>query len=189
MGLSNFQITKINETAKLKIKKDYEKVMDQILSNIPNDAADKRKLEIVYKWFIENVENIQTNELTTNNGGIYFYPVFYEYKNGATINCSSKECPILIKRAICESYSKAFKDICDRLKIPCEIINNHTHMGLDKRISPVGHAWNIVEISKIDTPIMKSKPKQFTVDIYEREFLTPPKRVFVMKDNGTEKER
>ena len=70
---------------------------------------------------------------------------FPPYASGWRIAQGTKYPAILNHSGVCSSYSKTFKDICEKLGIPCEVITGST--GMD-------HAWNVVmengELKHID---------------------------------------
>ena len=73
---------------------------------------------------------------TTTDGrrSIGFTYEFPPYKSWG-INNNTKYAVILNHSGVCGSYSEAFKDICNKMDIPCEIVTGYT--GMD-------HAWNVV---------------------------------------------
>lgn len=54
---------------------------------------------------------------------------------------------LLTYKSVCVGYSRIFKDIMDREKIPCEVANGAAIEELGANIiEPHGHAWNLLKI-------------------------------------------
>lgn len=76
----------------------------------------------------------------------------YEYlETGVHANDQNDTKSILFgenKMAVCEGYSKVFKDLCKRAGIKCEYVVGNSRQGFSD-ISKVGnyHAWNVVWLS------------------------------------------
>jgi transglutaminase/protease-like cytokinesis protein 3 len=167
-------VTLPKRQTRIDLENDYEKEISKILALLPADANDKEKLKIFYEWFIQNVEIIPPDKLKCFGGKNGFYPKDFVYKNGERISTNQKECPILIRQGLCECNSLAFKDLCERAGILCEISENNINNGkIDKSISPVGHKWNTVKIAEGSSNFKVYK--KYTVDTVLKQFLTPQK--------------
>ena len=81
------------------------------------------------------------NWLTKNN-------CFNTAADSLPMNSDSRECVAALVGSvgtsgpICESYSRAFKVLCDRLNIPCVLVDGEANTGS----SVGGHMWNYVQM-------------------------------------------
>lgn len=125
------------------IDSKYEKEVEKIINRIKETArTDEEKLWLLFDFFTGNdmVYNDSAGYDPERTGAyLVFYPVD-GYKNWK-IGHQTKYPAILHKSGVCITYSKAFEDLANRLKIPCRSIGFEGYNGR------VGHEWNYVLIN------------------------------------------
>lgn len=117
----------------------YNRKANQIISKINAITSnDIQKLWLLYDYLTWDnmIYNLQG---TTHNGRMasdvqYDFPPYKNWK----ISHSTKYPALLNNSGICKTYSLAFEDIANKLKIPCRVVTGYTGME---------HAWNIVLIN------------------------------------------
>ena len=91
----------------LKGHRNPEVMISQLLFSI-SGYNDFEKVRAIHDWIIMNVE--------------YDYPLYYSdalsYYNGL-INSQSYYNVLATGLAVCGGYANLFKELCDRVKIPC----------------------------------------------------------------------
>lgn len=119
-----------------KYKKKYEDFVNQLIAQINNRCSNnKQKIKMLFDYLTSDDMKYDLRQTTTDGRrSIGFTYEFPPYKSWG-INNSTKYAVILNHSGVCESYSEAFKDICNKMDIPCEIVTGYT--GMD-------HAWNVV---------------------------------------------
>lgn len=119
-----------------KYKKKYEDFLNQLIAQINNRCSNNRqKIKMLFDYLTSDDMKYDLRQTTTDGRrSIGFTYEFPPYKSWG-INNSTKYAVILNHSGVCGSYSEAFKDICNKMDIPCEIVTGYT--GMD-------HAWNVV---------------------------------------------
>ncbi|TDW48575.1 transglutaminase superfamily protein [Flavobacterium sp. 270] len=115
-----------------------EKTPESQTKNIPalskylaKGAKTKKELvQLIYYWIALNIE--YDTEAFQNN----------------TINDVTAETTFLNKKSVCSGYSILFKEICDNLRIKCEVINGYSkgYKYNGEYLDKTNHAWNAVKI-------------------------------------------
>lgn len=94
---------------------------------------------------IENVERV-ANQIVSKTMGMSDFDTVKFFHDYIILNCSyssdsknySNAYGALIEHnAVCEGYARAFKYLCDKVNIPCELVIGYTNME---------HMWNIVQL-------------------------------------------
>ena len=119
-----------------KYKKKYEDFVNQLIAQINNRCSNNRqKIKMLFDYLTSDDMKYDLRQTTTDGRrSIGFTYEFPPYKSWG-INNNTKYAVILNHSGVCGSYSEAFKDICNKMDIPCEIVTGYT--GMD-------HAWNVV---------------------------------------------
>ena len=119
-----------------KYKKKYEDFVNQLIAQINNRCSNNRqKIKMLFDYLTSDDMKYDLRQTTTDGRrSIGFTYEFPPYKSWG-INNNTKYAVILNHSGVCRSYSEAFKDICNKMDIPCEIVTGYT--GMD-------HAWNVV---------------------------------------------
>lgn len=105
-------------------KSEDKRVRLIIKTVIKKGMSSREKIKAVHNWMIKNVK--------------YDY---YNYQSGTVPAVSHTAKGALLRGvAVCDGYSKAFKKVMDKLKIPCKIMYGSSQGG--------GHAWNLVKVGK-----------------------------------------
>lgn len=103
-------------------KENFNKVVENIISNAPKNASDFEIEKYVYDYLIDNCEYdhaaTESDEVIANENDAY----------GALVD----------KKAVCEGYSRAFQLLCNRLGLDCVNVTGDS----DGR----RHQWNSVKI-------------------------------------------
>ena len=109
--------------------KDYEKALEDAISEIKKNAKDTTTKEIVFA---------ANDYLTTN----MIYKFEHEVSNS---NCNARTAydALIYGEGVCEAYTRGFKAILDRLEIPCVYV-----VGVYKPSKEYAepHAWNYVKV-------------------------------------------
>ena len=142
VNFSNIRIFHTSSNTELEINYLYnvsdipdmkKRVNDSLRSMLKEIGIKDTDIDIVKFKKIHDymVKNVVYDHAAVGNGKKYFEAhtiagVFYR------------------KRAVCEGVAKAFKFLCDRLKIDSAVIIGDSLMSSDKGNS--GHAWNAVRI-------------------------------------------
>lgn len=94
---------------------------------------------------IENIERV-ANQVVSKTIGMNDFDTVKFFHDYIILNCSysssnknySNAYGALIEHgAVCEGYARAFKYLCDKVNIPCELVIGYTNME---------HMWNIVQL-------------------------------------------
>lgn len=119
-----------------KYKKKYEDLVNQLIDQINKRCSNnKQKIKMLFDYLTSDDMKYDLRQTSTDGRrSIGFTYEFPPYKNWGIDN-STKYAVILNHSGVCRSYSEAFKDICNKMDIPCEIATGYT--GMD-------HAWNVV---------------------------------------------
>ena len=119
-----------------KYKKKYEDFVNQLIAQINKRCNNnKQKIKMLFDYLTSDDMKYDLRQTTTDGRrSIGFTYEFPPYKSWG-INNNTKYAVILNHSGVCGSYSEAFKDICNKMDIPCEIVTGYT--GMD-------HAWNVV---------------------------------------------
>ncbi|MEE3343440.1 MAG: hypothetical protein VZS44_05070 [Bacilli bacterium] len=128
-----------DETKAKKLEYYYNKEIDKIISKIPNTLNEIEKLRFLYEYFVKNIE--YDHDLRINrgeNGKNYaFDSKTYNYKD-IEVPMVQKYSALLCKKSICDGISNAFKDICEKIGIKCEVLEGTT---------TIQHGWNLVSVN------------------------------------------
>lgn len=119
-----------------KYKKKYEDIVNQIISQINQRCTgNKQKIKMLFDYLTSDDMKYDLRQTSADGRrAIGFTYRFPPYKTWG-IESGSKYAVILNHSGVCSSYSEAFKDICSKMDIPCELVTGYT--GMD-------HAWNVV---------------------------------------------
>lgn len=131
------------------VEQEYQQTIKEIANNLKSTNSFITKKELIkrlFDWWQENIQYDNTIlEQPRNNNGTGKYPnITYPYKN-TLILASEKYAPILLKKGICESFSIAFKDICELIGVECKVINSGDNNVISD-YKKYAHAWNEVYI-------------------------------------------
>ena len=91
----------------------YKKAVTEILSGVNKKWSDFEKILYIHDYLVTNCEY----DLSFSRFSAY----------DAIVN----------KKAVCQGYSEAFKDLLNRLDIPCEVVMSYK----------LNHAWNAVKLN------------------------------------------
>lgn len=123
----------------------YNATIESIANSIPEYLSDKEKLKAVYEYLVSSITyDREVLDSFTKDGLVH--PVLHKTYNEWGLSGSEKYAPILLNKGICTGISEAFKDICDRLGIPCELISGKTIVIDEATQTRLGHTWNVVKI-------------------------------------------
>ena len=125
-------------------------------------------LETLFNWWNENIQydySILKNPRKNNGTGGY-ENIAYPYKN-TTIFISHKHAPILLRKGVCESFSEAFKDICELLGVECRIVKGREDETVIPEFKQYAHQWNEVSVD--------GEIKTIDLDPNFLTFLGPPR--------------
>ncbi len=104
--------------------------VDEIINEIiPEDVSDEKKIEIIFKYILENVvydPNFPSEEDTTRSLSHTAY--------GAIINGI----------AVCDGYAEAFKMFLDRFNIKNHLVFGRSGFYRDDESRGNTHAWNVL---------------------------------------------
>lgn len=90
----------------------YTETVSDILSRVNNDWSDFEKVLYIHDYLTTHCE----------------YDLTYSHYSAYSA--------IVDKTAVCQGYSLAFKDLMNRLNVPCEMVTSST----------LNHAWNAVKV-------------------------------------------
>jgi len=135
------------ESQKLKeaCETEYEMKVAELIASIPEEFSMLEKVAYIYRYFVDNFEyDYQVFDNLTEYG--YAQPISYPYWNKWGVGAHEKYAPIFFKKGICLGLAYAFMDICQKMEIPCEIINGETRLIDEKKQIYLKHSWNMVEV-------------------------------------------
>lgn len=138
--ISQEQYEQIFKKYKIELDEEYNKIINTIVNSIPNNISKTNKLRAVFDYLVQNC-NIEENYISGISPlGNTANSIFYKYKDYDIkyAASSNKYGPIIFKKGVCLGFAEAFKDICEKLGIKCEILTG---------ITTIGHAWNVVSIN------------------------------------------
>jgi transglutaminase/protease-like cytokinesis protein 3 len=156
------------------LENEYQQRIKEIANNINPHSGFIPKRELckrAFEWFNKNVEfdrNVKWVNGTWQN-------VKYNYK-GLPIWSGDKYAPIFLNKGVCQSFSRAFADICEQLGIQCRVVRAADDDVV--QLKGLKHAWDEVVIDG----------QRYTVDLHP-DFLVclgqpRTKVVFEIHENG-----
>lgn len=105
----------VSKTERDKMRKELDEKANAIISNIPETDSEYEKEKKINDYICQNTEYVKTGD-------------FVDSAYGCLIN----------GKALCEGYSKAFKLLCNKVNIECDLIVGYA--------DDEGHMWNSVNI-------------------------------------------
>ncbi|CAF1181386.1 unnamed protein product [Adineta steineri] len=110
------------------------------------------------RHLVNAIKNLTKNKSLIDCHWIIFYSIAINieydtiaYFSNNHINQSAEDV-FLARKGICNGYVHLYKYLCDRLKLPCKIINGYSKgYGFDIRSNAsnqTDHAWNAVQINQ-----------------------------------------
>lgn len=131
---NNFDIrsrTYPNQAAIRSAIQERENWISRVLSSVQSSTDDKSRIRALNNWLTKN------NEYNTDLAGAKAgYPDAWECVS-ALEGRTGTEGPV------CEGYARAFKVLCDRLNIPCVLVDGDAISSS----GPGAHMWNYVELN------------------------------------------
>ncbi len=120
---------------------DYENETNRVEYKVSKDERDsmRKELEETVNALTSQADAYESEyekELFFNN----YICANTEYDTEAKLASTSYGC-LVLKRALCEGYSRAFKLLCNKSGISCDLISGES--------DGEGHMWNIVNIDGI----------------------------------------
>lgn len=105
----------------------------------------KELYDDIYESAMNEVSKIlyQIQGMTQYEAEVYFHDYITRMCHYVESNNAHKACGVFLdKAAVCEGYSKAFKILCNRAGIPCDIVVGDTYNSVNSG----GHSWNLVTL-------------------------------------------
>ena len=118
----------------------YNSRVDKIINKIKERTISKEKrIVLLYNIFI-NLFEIDDSYLSGIMPSGSAETIYYKFKDYDIKYASStnKYGPLIFGKGVCKGFSEAFKDICDKMQIKCDLVVGETFMG---------HQWNAVFIN------------------------------------------
>lgn len=123
------------------------------LDNIP--SSDE-----AYSWRTGKAEekmlwlknNKALDELQISNHANYIKRVVWEINSAASSDFEKvKMAHDITALAVRDGYANVFKELCDQLKFPCEIVHGYVRgvgnkISSEENVQEANHAWNIVKV-------------------------------------------
>jgi len=143
-------------------KKKYKMVSDIAGPLTENLKTEHEKFRAIFRWITENIEY-----------------------NKSAANAADADKVIRKNKAVCQGFSNLLKEMCESVKIPCEVVVGYTKTDvkdINRKLKKTDHAWNIVTLYNkkylVDVTWATSKfnvnTRRFEKAFDEHYFLTPP---------------
>lgn len=167
---------------------------EQILKDF---TAKKDRIRALYTWLCLNIryDMVSFNNGQTEIGFSYSSKADFNRKMKA-INNSIVNKTLRSKKAVCEGYAQTFKQVSEKLGIPCKLIGGYAKGDISDINNPPNaenHAWNAVKIDKkwylIDATwgAGATNGRRWTAQFDDFYFFTNPNE-FTLTHYPTEKE-
>lgn len=153
--INNRSVNVKDRLARQEIKKEYQEKIKTIVEQIKGNDQVIIKKELIKRLFAWWNNNIQYDNSILNNRRINegtYSAITYKYK-GTILACGEKCAPILLHKGVCNSFSEAFKDICDLIGIECRVVHARDKDVSVESFKRLAHAWNEVTIDGETTTI------------------------------------
>lgn len=145
-------------------KKKYKMVSDIAGPLTENLKTEHEKFRAIFRWITENIEY-----------------------NKSAANAADADKVIRKNKAVCQGFSNLLKEMCESVKIPCEMVVGYTKTDvkdINRKLKKTDHAWNIVTLYNkkylVDVTWATSKfnvnTKRFEKAFDEHYYLTPPEK-------------
>ncbi|MDP2385851.1 MAG: transglutaminase domain-containing protein [Bacteroidota bacterium] len=145
-------------------KKKYKTVSDIAGPLTENLKTEHEKFRAIFRWITENIEY-----------------------NKSAANAADADKVIRKNKAVCQGFSNLLKEMCESVKIPCEMVVGYTKTDvkdINRKLKKTDHAWNIVTLYNkkylVDVTWATSKfnvnTRKFEKAFDEHYFLTPPEK-------------
>ena len=125
-------------------EEQYQKKLNEIKSQIPNDITEKEKAAFLYHYLVNylnyDYEVLERIDEQGNAG-----PVSHLFWNKWGLASHEKYAPIILGRGSCYGIASAFYDLCLVLNINCQMIEGLTKEIPSKKVF-LRHTWNVVEV-------------------------------------------
>ncbi len=145
-------------------KKKY-KTVTEIASSLTQDLkTEHEKFRAIFRWITDNIEY-----------------------NKSAQNVIETDKVVRKNKAVCQGFSNLLKEMCNTIKIPCEVITGYTKTevkDINKSLNKTDHAWNCVQLYDtwylVDVTWATSKynvvSRKYVKEFDEHYFLTPPQK-------------
>ena len=127
-------LDKFNE----EVEEAYDAIVNPLVEYIISHAREpKDRLKMLFDYLTSDNKVYDMGFITSHSEmvGAKTYSLPGHESEGFKYDQTTKYPAVLNDAGVCTTYSVAFKDIADRLNIPCIVVNGRTSMG---------HAWNAV---------------------------------------------
>ena len=126
IDLKNFDYRKADSIAINFPKKKYKTITEITYPLIEGLNTEHEKFRVICRWITENIE--------------------YNKSAGST---SEGDKIIRKNKAICKGFSNLLIEMCETVRIPCEVVVGYTKTetkDINKKLKKTDHAWNIVTL-------------------------------------------
>ena len=167
--ISQEEYDSIFDKYKRELDELYETRVSAIVDTIKKSTiSTEKRLDLLYSYFVNqlDIDDSYLSEITPSG---YAETIYYKFKDYDIKYASStnKYGPIIFGKGVCKGFSEAFKDICDKMGIKCDVVLGRTFMG---------HQWNVV--------LINNEPKMIDCfyGITERRCGRDPKKYLLISD-------
>lgn len=138
--ISQEEYERIFNKYKRELNELYDARVNVIIDTIKKSTiSTEKRLDLLYSYFVNQLE-IDDSYLSGITSSGTAEPIYYKFKDYDIKFASStnKYGPIIFGKGVCKGFSEAFKDICDKMGIKCDVVIGKTFMW---------HGWNVVLIN------------------------------------------
>lgn len=127
-----------------KVQNLYNKIVEHIVSNIPANLSNEKKVEAIYYYMIKHTKyDYEALNLISEDGLVYGSWIEEELVEGST---ASKYVVGIAHVGLCAGIAPFFKDLCDAMNINCYLVEGKTKVVNEENGTKLGHVWNMVAI-------------------------------------------
>lgn len=131
------------------ITAEYDRTVEEIVASIPESLSEEDKLATLYAFFLDKMTyDFDTGNNVGSSGMVSSpessMPNYLHTIGGEELRLAlGKEAALLNGFGVCSGFSDAFKDVSDRLGIPCVVAEGKTVTvkSVTGKEVELGHAW------------------------------------------------